>query len=241
MIKLKNILIERNIIKLKEKEVSFHQPPAFNTPYIAHQLVPPSQHAYSEPAGDKKQPGMGPYVSKQDFTGFSTAKEFEPTEDFIEYIKKVENGIRKGVFNERWKPYRSIEDLKNKSGNWEIGYGHKIKKTDNIKKFKNGLVDQEVIALLKHDLEDAKLRVESYLKQNRLPTNLSQKQWEMLIDYSYNLGGVEKFPEMVKAIVFQDLPKAQREYKRYVNIYGMTKELSRNTEFFNRYLTSPFN
>lgn len=235
MIKLKDILIEGNMIRLKQEEVTPDHAPMFKAPYNAHELTPPAQHAYAEPAGDKKSKGMEPYVSKQDFTGFSTAKKFEVTPDFIKYIKTVENNIKKGMRNGKWYPYQAVEGPK---GGWDIAYGHKITKSDDLAKLRNGLTEQEATALLKQDLEKAKSEVENYLKKNRLPTNLSQKQWEMLIDYSFNLGTIGKFPEMTKAIVFQDTPKAKREYKRYANIGGQKKELqARNSEFYIRYLT----
>jgi GH24 family phage-related lysozyme (muramidase) len=207
----------------------------YKAPYVAHQLVPPAQHAYAEPAGDKKAAGMEPYTSKQDFTGFSTGKKFQTTNDFLKYIKGVENSIRKGFSDGKWRPYPAVEGGKS----WDIAYGHKITKTDDLEKFRNGITDQEAVALLQKDLEHAQKEVELYLKKNRLPSNLSQKQWEILTDYSFNLGTVGKFPEMVKAVVFQDLPKAQREYKRYATIQGKKQELARNSDFFKRYLTAP--
>lgn len=232
MIKLKDILIEGNIIKLKQEEVVPDRAPASNAPHNAHELSPPSHHAYGEPAGNKVK-GMEPYVSKQDFTGMSTVKKFEITDDFVNYIKAVENNIKKGFKNGKWYPHPAVEGGKS----WDIAYGHKITKSDDMAKFRNGITEQEAIALLKQDLEKAKRETEAYLKKARLPTNLSQKQWEMLVDYSFNLGTVAKFPEMTKAVVFQDIPKAKREYKRYGTFNGEKKELARNREFYKRYLT----
>lgn len=254
MIKLKDILIEGNIIKLKQMEAVPDHTPMFKAPYNAHELSPPSQHAYGEPAGYKGDKGMEPYVSKQDFTGMSTAKKFEITDDFIKYIKTVENGVKKGFSNGKWTPYFTVESVKRgndvyqtlrdpKDGrlkSLEIAYGHKIKRIEDIKKLQSGLTEMEATNLLKSDLMDAQKKVELYLKKNRLPTNLSQTQWEMLIDYAFNLGSLNSFPEMTKAIVFQDIPKAKREYKRYGNIQGAMRELGRNIEFFKRYLTKSF-
>jgi GH24 family phage-related lysozyme (muramidase) len=237
MIKLKDLLRESNIIKMAQDEVQEdYQPPADKAPYSAHELTPPVHVAYADPAGYKNVKGMEPYVPKNtDFTGMSTAKKFEVSANFIKYLKRVENNIKKGFKNGKWYPHPAVEGGKS----WDIGYGHKITAKDDMAKFRNGLTEQEVMALLKNDIEKAKTEVENYLKNNRLPTNLSQHQWEMLIDYSYNLGTVRKFPEMVKAVVFKDLSKAKREYKRFGTFGGTKKELGRNAEFYNTYLKDP--
>jgi GH24 family phage-related lysozyme (muramidase) len=238
--KLKDLLSERNMIKLKQEDVTPDHAPMFKAPYNAHELTPPAHHAYADPAGDKNAKGMKPYTSNQDFTGFSTAKKFEITNDFVNYIKKVENGIKKNFSNGKWTPYVDYIDDSGKKI-YSIAYGHKVSSSDNVAELMRGISDQRATELLKKDIENAKSKVNAYLTKNRLPTNLSQKQWEMLIDYAFNLGGVEKFPEMTKAVVHQDMPKAKREYKRSKTTDGKKSELvGRNTAYYNRYLTSGF-
>jgi GH24 family phage-related lysozyme (muramidase) len=143
----------------------------------------------------------------------------------------VENSIKKGFYNGVWKPIPAPEDPTSQ----DIAYGHKIKKGEN---FSKGLTDSQATTLLKKDLEDAKVKVDAYLKKHNLPTNLNQQQWEMLIDYAFNLGSLNKFPNMTKAVVEGDLISAKREYKRFATIGGRKQELGRNAKFYDRYLAN---
>jgi len=221
IIKLKDLLHEQKLI-----EAVADLPPKVKF------IMPPEQHAYAEPAGDKSKKGMEPYVSKnKDFGGLGTSSIFQITDDFVNYVKTVENGVKKGFWNGIWKPIQSPEN----PNSYDIAYGHKIKRGEN---FSKGLSDLHATLLLKKDLEIAKQNVERYLKSHKMPINLNQEQWEMLIDYAFNLGGLEKFPKMVRAIVTGDLVSAKTEYKRYANIGGTRKELGRNDNFYKRYLSN---
>lgn len=231
VIKLKDLLLERNIAKLRKEAVPMDVPKTTD-PRVAHQLTPPAHVAYAEPAGDKNKKGMEPYTVKGiDFTGLGTAEEFKITDDFVNYLKTVENSIKKGFYNGIWKPVRAPENPKS----LDIGYGHKIKKGEN---FSKGITDAQAVALLKKDIEEAKGKVERYLRQKNLPTNLNQQQWEMLIDYAFNLGSLDKFPSMTKAVVYGDLASAKKEYKRFATIDGAKRELGRNNDFYKRYLAN---
>lgn len=231
VIKLKDILLEKNIVKLQKEAVPMDVP-KITVPKVAHQLTPPAHVAYAEPAGDKSKKGMEPYTQKGiDFTGLGTAVEFKITDDFVNYLKSVENGAKKGFWNGIWKPIPAPENPQSQ----DIGYGHKIKKGEN---FSKGITDSQATSLLKKDIEEAKSKVERYLKQHKLPTNLKQEQWEMLIDYAFNLGSLDKFPSMTKAVVYGDLDSAKKEYKRFAKVDGKKRELGRNQYFYNRYLAN---
>lgn len=231
VIKLKDILLEKNIVKLRQEAVPMDTP-KITVPNVAHQLTPPAHVAYAEPAGDRNEKGMKPYVQKgMDFTGLGTSEEFRITDEFVNYLKTVENSIKRGFYNGIWKPIPAPENPKSQ----DIGYGHKIKKGEN---FSKGLTDSQATDLLKKDIEEAKAKVDRYLKQQNLPTNLNQEQWEMLIDYAFNLKDIAAFPKMIKAVVEGDLVTAKREYKRFGTIGGKKKELGRNTEFYKRYLAN---
>lgn len=231
VIKLKDILLEKNILKLQKEAVPMDVP-KITLPKVATQLTPPAEVAYEDPAGYKGRKGMEPYTQKGiDFTGIGKSNEFQITQGFVDYLKSVENSIKKGFYKGIWKPIPSPENPNSQ----DIGYGHKIKKGED---FSKGITDGQAIDLLKQDIAEAKSKVERYLKQNNMPTNLGQEQWEMLIDYAFNLGTIAKFPKMVKAVVTGDLVTAKKEYKRHATIGGKTKELSRNTAFYNKYLSN---
>lgn len=231
VIKLKDLLLEKNIVKLR-KEAAPMDVPKITVPNVAHQLTPPAHIAYVDPAGDKNRKGMEPYTQKGiDFTGLGTSNDFQITNEFVEYLKSVENGIKKGFWNGIWKPIPAPENPKS----LDIGYGHKIKKGEN---FSKGITDAQAVSLLKKDIEDAKRKVDRYLKQNNMPSNLTQQQWEMLIDYAFNLKDIATFPKMIEAVVRGDLVTARKEYKRFATIDGRKQEIGRNKEFYNRYLAN---
>lgn len=230
VIKLKDIILENNIVKLRQEAPM--DVPKITVPNVAHQLTPPAHVAYADPAGYKDRKGMEPYTQKGiDFTGLGTSEQFKITDDFLNYVKSVENGIKRGFWNGVWKPIPAPEDPNSQ----DIGYGHKIKRGEN---FSKGLTDNQATVLLKKDIEEAKSKVERYLKQHNLPTNLSQHQWEMLIDYAFNLKSLSTFPKMIKAVVDGDLVTAKKEYKRYATIKGKKSELGRNKNFYDRYLAN---
>jgi len=61
---------------------------------------------------------------------------------------------------------------------------------------------------------------------NKLPDNLKLA----LTDFSYNLGGLEKFPKFVTAVMNNDLEGAKAEYKRYWKNKGVKTELTKRNE-----------
>lgn len=235
VIKLKDLLLEKNTIKLQKEAVPMDIPKT-DAPKVAHQLTPPAYVAYADPAGDKNRKGMEPYTRKGiDFTGLGTSEQFQISNEFLNYVKTMENSVKKGYMNGKWMPYLAVEDSKTGKKSYDIGYGHKIKKGED---FSRGISDSQAIELLKKDLEQAKSIAEKYLKQHHMPTNLNKEQWEILTDYAFNLGSLDGFPKMVRAVVEGDLVTARKEYKRHATIGGKKTELARNQYFYTRYLAN---
>jgi len=151
---------------------------------------------------------------------------------FTNYIKNVENGIRKGFDKKRnlWLPHTSVE-----GGSPTIGYGHKIQHGEN---FSKGITEDEAIKLLNHDLEIARNRTRTEIDQqygHGLFDHLPLQSQEMLTDFMFNLGTLKSFPKFTRAVLINDTPTMMREYKRFVG----GKELGhRNQEFYNRYLAN---
>ena len=153
----------------------------------------------------------------------------EFSSDFVKYMRTVENSIGAG-FNKQehlWYPYKD-------EAGWHIAYGHKLKSNEIIH-FRHGINQVSAEKLLTQDLQIAKLRVHSYIKETyKIDILLSKKQEEMLMDFSFNLGGLEKFPKFVDAVLRNKADIIKKEYIR--NFAG--KELTgRNEAFFNRFLS----
>lgn len=151
--------------------------------------------------------------------------------DFINYIKIIENGIGKGYDKHKklWFPHKSYE-----GGLPTIGYGHKIKNNRELAGFKAGASNDTVTKLLTNDLAEANKHVHEYIKRKyKVSLVLSQKQNEMLTDFAFNLGGLEKFPKFTDAVLRNQWDIVKKEYKRHAG----GKELTgRNTAFYNRFL-----
>ena len=155
-------------------------------------------------------------------------QDFSP--DFIEYMKNVENSIYAGFDKQKklWFPY------KDKSG-WHIAYGHKLESNEIIH-FRHGINQSAADKLLIRDLQKAKLRVHDYIKEKyKVDLMLTKKQEEMLLDFSYNLGGLEEFPKFVDAVLRNQKDIIKREYVRH---FAGKELVGRNQSFFNRFLTT---
>jgi hypothetical protein len=156
MIKLKDILIEGNMIRddidTKSANVQF--------------VTPPAHVSYANAASD----GAGkPYTQKNiDFSGLGDDNAL--VQKAADVIKTFENNkdYKKGGFNkqtQKWSPHASIE-----GGSNTIAYGHKIQPNE---KFDQGLSDEEAIELLRKDVKDkikvAKDKIKNF---NALPLNV---------------------------------------------------------------------
>lgn len=149
--------------------------------------------------------------------------------DFVNYIKTVENSIKKGYDKKTnlWYPYQD-------RAGWHIGYGHKIVDTNELLKVKQGVSPENIDTLLKTDLTVAEKNVNDYIKKTyKITLGLSDKQKEMLTDFAFNLGGLEKFPKFTDAVVRNQTDIIKKEYLRK----SMGKDLTgRNQAFYNRFL-----
>jgi|SRR5579862_4313763 len=148
--------------------------------------------------------------------------------DFINYIKAVENSIKKGRAKEgQWFPYKD-------PAGWHIGYGHKIKTTHELKAFRKGISDADTDKLLIDDLRIANKVVQDYIKNHYdVAVMLNKTQTEMLVDFAYNLGNLDKFPKFVDAVLHNDKATIKQEYQRKVGDQDLT---GRNAAFYNRFL-----
>ena len=152
--------------------------------------------------------------------------------DFINYIKFVENGQKVGYDKNKklWFPHKSYE-----GGMPTIGYGHKIQTNHELEALKKGISDADVENLLKSDLTIANKRVHEYIKRKyKVDVMLSQKQSEMLTDFSFNVrGGLKTFPKFTDAVLHNQWDIVKQEYLRKSNGKNLT---GRNKAFFDRFL-----
>lgn len=136
-------------------------------------------------------------------TIYSTAFAWEPSQDFLEYMKRVE-GFRGNVYVCA-------------GGYRTIGYGHQIKAGEVFGR----LSEREATELLKADLKAFHEVI------SKRYVHLDNSQTEMLLDFYFNLGSMRAFPKMERAILEHDSQSMRREYKRYVQ----GRELGRNKHF----------
>mgnify|MGYP003151020324 FL=1 len=155
--------------------------------------------------------------------------------EFIEYIKRVENGARAGYKSGTWSPHPSPE-----GGNDTIGYGHKLRNDEEW--MKGGVSDEEIEKLLFKDVvyaaEAASEVIDEYGSDDF--ENLPQMCQEIFTDFVFNLGGsgLRKFPKFVDATINDNKETMKQEYKRYYRTgSGELRELEqRNSEFYNMFL-----
>ena len=153
--------------------------------------------------------------------------------DFINFMKNLENDNKTGFHKGKWYPHKSPE-----GGRPTIAYGHKILTYKEEKKFASGIDDREATKLLIKDLVEAKEKVHKYIREKyKVNLILDQKQTEILVEFTFNLGGLNKFPKFTDAVLRKNWDKAEKEYKRhYRTPSGEVKELSRrNSLVYGRY------
>ena len=146
------------------------------------------------------------------------------SQDFIDFVKNAENAAKVGYKKGKWYPHKSYE-----GGLPTIAWGHKIKSKEELKRVARGISDKEAEGLLKKDLEIAKATVQKYMKGLGVNIPLSKVQTEMLTEFAFNLGGLEKFPKFAKAVLNKDWATAKKESKRF----AAGKELTRRNKLFN--------
>lgn len=141
---------------------------------------------------------------------------------FVDYIKFVENGARKGFNKEKklWYPHKSFE-----GGSDTIAYGHKILPGEDYTK---GITEEQAEALLVRDLEKAKAQVLREVNNQKL----NGKQLEMLVDFVFNMGTLKKFPKFTRAVLDNNSTVMKAQYKRFS---GGKELIGRNNAFKQRF------
>ncbi len=152
---------------------------------------------------------------------------FCPTEDFLQYIKQVENGMKYGFRDGRFYAYPSPE-----GGTDTIGYGHKLLPGES---YPLGWSEDEATSRLLVDLSNAWNRAQKDLqKMGYDVSTLTETQKEIYVDFAFNLGSLRGFPKFTK-LVYYNQPFGE-EYKRYYKSNGVYKPLKdRNKRFIQRY------
>jgi hypothetical protein len=161
--------------------------------------------------------------------------QFDP--EFIKYIQRVENSVKRGLKGGKWYPHGSAE-----GGRKTIAYGHKLKVGED---FSNGITDQEAIQLLIKDLTNHKAGA-SRIVDRKYGTGtfskLDRMRQEMLIDIQFNIrGGLNKFTQFMHAVVNND---KEGMIKHHVRKYKHPKTKKwvpikdRNNQFKKRYLSN---
>jgi GH24 family phage-related lysozyme (muramidase) len=225
-VKLLKDLLPEHVKRLVRKEAVDLPPIQFHVPPAHHQTVTKSD--------SQKQNFY--HNSKADFSKLTKMKNFEVTQDFIDYIKSLENphfvGYNKS--SKLWTPHKSPE-----GGLPTIGYGHKMTSSE-VNSMSGGITDADAEKLLQNDLLTASRAVKSYVSSHFGDIDLTNEQMEMLTEFAFNLGSLNKFPKFTEAVVKNNWEVANREYKRtYVDSSGTRKELTnRNAAFFDRFLSN---
>jgi GH24 family phage-related lysozyme (muramidase) len=115
-----------------------------------------------------------------------------------------------------------------------LGYGHKLRSGEEP----GAIDDRQAEQQLLRDLEAARQGVYRYIQRAYgVRVQLSQKQEEMLTEFAFNLGGLEKFPKFADAVLRQDWARATQEFRRFYRTPdGQRRELQlRNRLFAQRY------
>lgn len=156
---------------------------------------------------------------------------------FLDYMKRVENSIKKGFKGGKWYPHSSVE-----GGKKTIAYGHKLKTGED---FSKGLTDEQAVTLLKQDLNYHKAGAKGIVdKKYGAGTfdKLDTKRQEMLIDIQFNIrNGLTKFTSFMHAVVKNDKKGMLKHYVRKYRDPKTKKWLpikDRNNQFKKRYLPS---
>lgn len=99
---------------------------------------------------------------------------------------------------------------------WTIGYGHLIKKGENLVT----ITDEQATELLVHDLAWAESAVDSLTEYD-----LEQKEFDALVDFVYNLGIVNfKGSTLLKQINADNFDAAANEFEKWDHNNGEVVE-----------------
>src|SRR5262249_36993910 len=111
----------------------------------------------------------------------------EISKEGLEFLEKAEGGFHPKVYNAKTGKTAKF-DKKGKiigSGDWTIGYGHKLteKEISNKTYKKTGITQKEAETLLLKDAQHAIERINNLSK-----VNLSQKEFDALVSFAFQQG-----------------------------------------------------
>lgn len=157
-------------------------------------------------------------------------------DSFLQYMKIAENA-------QLFHTGSPVRHTSPEGGNDTIGYGHKL----NVLEDQVGQVYGIRLDELDESACDAILRRDLMIKEDNLRqrwsrakwNSLTEKQQEMMIDFEFNVGHVEKtFPLFTHHMLTNNVDGMRDEYKRYYrDEKKRVKPLEeRNRLFYERYL-----
>ena len=135
-------------------------------------------------------------------------------------MKQIKNKIMEAsdILIEKVKEFEGLRltSYKDSAGVWTIGYGH----THGVKAGQSIITEKQADSLLRGDL----LTAENYV--NGLKLNLTQGQFDALVDFCYNLGAGNLAGSTLLAKIRAKAPteEIQAQFKRWV--YAGKKKLA---------------
>lgn len=125
-------------------------------------------------------------------------KEFTIPEDYYTRLMQEENGVNRGLRDDRYYQYPSHE-----KGTDTIGYGHKLTEEEQKSgRYKDGLTKDEAIALMRNDVQEHLGRtIEQYNEKfgNGAFDKLHPDLKVLALDYVYNGIPINEFPNFFGA------------------------------------------
>ena len=203
--------------------------PGYGDEMITTKEVSPGEQRFEKKEKTKNfRGGSKNFRNQEEFVKIPRADEGE---DFINYMKKVENA-RLLAGDTSMLQHDSAE-----GGNKTIAYGHKLTDAE-VKSGKvygydiENLTMDQANEILKLDLSKAYKQLTD--KFGREFLNLDDRRKQMLVDMQFNLGSLNAFPKFTTAVFAGDESTMMKEYKRSFKDPGSGKMKplkGRNTDF----------
>ena len=206
--------------------------PGYGDEMITTKEVSPGEQIFEKKEKTKNfRGGSKNFRNQEEFVKIPRADEGE---DFINYMKKVENA-RLLAGDTSMLQHDSAE-----GGNKTIAYGHKLTDAE-VKSGKvygydiENLTMDQANEILKLDLSKAYSQLTETFGREFL--NLDDRRKQMLVDMQFNLGSLNAFPKFTKAVFAEDESTMMKEYKRAFKDpeSGEMKPLKGRNRDFNKY------